>query len=110
MARIGDLTATQLARHAENVFLFQGRHQECARLAYHCLSLDPFEPTGLICLSDILCGDQLEESGFEQFSASVLEYALEKSSPLSPEARIISRGKESSRFLTKPPRRYRSVF
>jgi len=28
---IADLDAAQLARHAENVFLFQGPHQACAR-------------------------------------------------------------------------------
>jgi len=83
MARIKDLTPGQLGRHAENVFLFQGRHQVCAKLAYLTLSKDPNEPQALRALSDVLCGDLIKQSGWEQFSAAVLEYALRKESSLS---------------------------
>lgn len=70
---IRDLAADQLARHAENVFLFQGRHQACARLSYHALRLDPNQPLAIRTLSDMLTGDQLQESGWEQLSAVALE-------------------------------------
>jgi hypothetical protein len=81
---IKDLTAAELGRHAENVFLFAGRHQTCARLVYHALILDAREPRALIALSDMLAGDQVHPSGWEQLSAAVLEYALRPESALSP--------------------------
>ena len=71
MARIADLSASQLSRHAFNLYMFQGRHVTGARLIYHALRLDPNEGEGLYCLSDFLA-----EDGTEQFSAAVLEYAL----------------------------------
>jgi hypothetical protein len=74
--KISDLDPAQLARHAQNVFLFQGRHHACARLSYHALKLDPHQPLALRTLSDFLSGDQVRESGWEQLSAAVLEYAL----------------------------------
>ena len=54
----------------------------CARLAYHTLSKDPNEPKALRALSDVLCGDLIKQSGWEQLSAAVLEYALRPGSPL----------------------------
>jgi hypothetical protein len=83
--KIRDLDAAQLARHAENVFLFQGRHQSCARLSYQALALDAHQPLALRTLSDMLCGDLRKESGWEQLSAAVLEYGLRPGSPV-PEA------------------------
>lgn len=71
MARIKDLTAPQLARHAFNVFMLQGRHVVGARLTYHALVLDPREGDALRCLSDLH-----DTKGTEQLSAVVLEYAL----------------------------------
>jgi hypothetical protein len=82
MTRIVDLTAAQLARHAFNVFLFEGRHLVGARLIYHALLLEPYEPDALRCLSDILDND-----GTEALSAVVLEYALAPESPISAVAR-----------------------
>src|SRR5882672_8075812 len=76
------LDAARLGRHAENVFLFQGRHQACARLCHHALRLDPDEPAALRSLSDLLSGDQVQQSPWEEFSAAVLEYALRPGSPL----------------------------
>ena len=87
MTKIRDLTSEQLGRHAENVFLFQGRHQMCARLSYHTLSKDPTEPRALRALSDVLCGDLTKQSGWEQLSAAVLEYALRPGGPLPPAER-----------------------
>ncbi len=81
--RIKELTVAQLGRHAQNVFLFAGRHQSCARLVYHALTKDPDEPRALRALSDILAGDLLEPSGWEQLSTAVLEHALRAESPLS---------------------------
>jgi hypothetical protein len=80
--KIRDLDASQLARHAENVFLFQGRHQACARLSYHALKLDPYQPLAVRTLSDMLTGDLQKESGWEPFSAAVLEYGLAPGSPI----------------------------
>lgn len=71
MPHIRDLTAPQLARHAFNVFLFQGKHRTGARLTYHSLALDPREPVGLRCLTDLLA-----ESGLPGAAAAVLEFAL----------------------------------
>jgi len=84
MPEIRELTPAQLGRHAENVFLTQGRELACVRLAYHALSKDPNEPQALRVLSDVLCGDLKQESGMERFSAAVLEYAVRPGSPLSP--------------------------
>src|SRR6267154_6179392 len=80
--KIRDLDAAQLARHAETVFLFQGRHQTCARLSYHALTLDAHQPLALRTLSDMLCGDLNKESGWEQLSAAALEYGLRPGSPI----------------------------
>ncbi|MBV8880458.1 MAG: hypothetical protein JO332_10870 [Planctomycetaceae bacterium] len=96
--KIADLDPAQLARHAENVFLFQGRHQACARLSVHALRLDPNQPLALRTLSDMLTGDQLKESGMEQFSAAVLEYALRPASPLNADDRALL---ENHLFLAK---------
>lgn len=84
MPIIRDLTPAQLGRHAENVFLTQGRQLACIRLAYHALTKDPNEPQALRVLSDLLCGDMNQETGVERFSAAVLEYGLRPGSPLSP--------------------------
>jgi hypothetical protein len=82
MPIISQLTAQQLARHAFNVFLFSGRHVTGARLIYHSLTLDRYEPEAIRCLSDLLDND-----GTEIFSAVALDYALAPESPISPEAR-----------------------
>ncbi len=87
--KIRDLDAAQLARHAENVFLFQGRHQACARLSYQALTLDAHQPLALRTLSDMLCGDLKKESGWEQLSAAVLEYGLRPGSPLRDDDRTL---------------------
>ena len=78
MARIGDLTSETLARHANNVLARDGRSRNGARLIYHALTLEPYQPIALMCLYDFLNGD----SG-EQLAAIVLEYALAEDSPLS---------------------------
>jgi len=95
---IADLDAAQLARHAENVFLFQGRHQACARLSSHALRLDPNQPLALRTLSDILCGNLLKQSGWEQLSAAVLEYGLRTDGPIRGEDRAML---ENHLFLAK---------
>ena len=69
--RIGDLTADQLALHAENVFLFQQRHTTGARLIYHSLALDSKNGVALKALSDFL-----DSKGTEQLSGAVMELAL----------------------------------
>jgi hypothetical protein len=71
MGRIRDLTPDQLARHATNVFVFEGRHEIAARLAYHAVAKDPRHPEALHRLSDLL-----DQPGTEALSAAVLEYAL----------------------------------
>ena len=71
MPRIEDLTASQLARHAANLFLFQGRHVTGGRLLYHALVLNPHEGEALRGLSDFH-----DHKGTEQLSAVVMEYAL----------------------------------
>jgi len=96
--RIGDLDASQLARHAENVFLFQGRHQACARLSYQALKIDAHQPAAIRTLSDLLSGDLAKASGWEQLSAAVLEYALRPESPIRAEDRTLL---EDHLFLAK---------
>jgi len=77
MAQIKDLSAPQLARHAFNMFLHQGRHVTGARLIYHALVLNFNEPEGLRCLSDFH-----DNKGTEQLSAAVLDYALAPTTPV----------------------------
>jgi len=77
MPQIKDLTAPQLARHAFNVFLFQGRHVTGARLVYHALVLNFNEPEALRCLSDFH-----DHKGTEQLSAAVMDYALAPTTPV----------------------------
>jgi hypothetical protein len=96
--KIADLDAAQLARHAENVFLFQGRHQACARLSFQALRLDAHQPVALRTLSDMLCGDLTKQSGWEQLSAAVLEYALRPDSPIRGDDRTLL---ENHLFLSK---------
>ena len=74
--------AAQLARHAENVFLFQGRHVLGARLIYHALLLDPKNWSALQRLSDFM-----DSKGTEQLSAAVLEYMLAPDVGALPEVR-----------------------
>jgi hypothetical protein len=81
-ARINDLDASQLARHAFNVFMFSGRHQQGARLIYRALEMDPHNTEALRCLSDLL-----DAEGTEVFSAVVLEYALSEEVGLQGEER-----------------------
>jgi hypothetical protein len=76
---IGDLSASQLARHAANVFLFRGRHVEGFKLIYHALIKNRFEPLAIRCLSDYL-----DQDGLQVYSAIALEYGISPSSPLSP--------------------------
>ena len=68
---ISTLFAENLATHAFNIFLTQGRHIEGARVIYHALRLQPHNPLALRCLSDFHANE-----GTEQFSAVTLEYAL----------------------------------
>jgi hypothetical protein len=82
VARIADLTATQLARHATNTFVFWGRQETGTRLAYHALVLDPKQPEGLARLSDFL---DIEPA--QPFSAAVLEYGCAQEAGLPAEAR-----------------------
>lgn len=82
MPAIADLTAPALARHANSVFIFSGRHQIGARLVYRALQLDPYEPGALRALSDIL-----DYNGTQPLSGLVLEYALAPDSPLSEKDR-----------------------
>ena len=85
MTTIKDLTPSEVGRHAENVFLIEGRHQGCSRLVYHALAGDPHEPQALRVLSDLLSGDGQKGTGLEQFAAVVLEYAMRSDSPLTAE-------------------------
>ncbi len=77
MTRIAELPVAELTRHAFQVFVASGRHPVAARLVHHALSLDPWDPQALRCLSDYL-----DESGLEYLSALVLEHALAADSPL----------------------------
>ena len=90
---IAQLTPAQLARHAFNVFLFGGRHQTGAKLIYHALTIEPYEPEALRCLSDFL-----DSKDTEVFSGIVLEYALAPDSPLTPSERTVL---DDLRFLAK---------
>ena len=67
MTRIADLNADQLAHHALNIFIAQGRHVEGARVIYRALQLDPHHPGALRCLSDFLAHE-----GTEPFAAVTL--------------------------------------
>lgn len=80
--RIADLTPAQLARHATNVFLFEGRHIVGARLIYHALALDPHQGEAMRALSDFL-----DQDGTENLSAAVMEYALTPASGIDAGAR-----------------------
>src|SRR2546422_5783189 len=71
MPLIKDLSASQLARHASNVFLFQGRHVIGGRLLYHALVLNPREGEALHGLSDFH-----DHEGTQELSAVGMEYAL----------------------------------
>jgi len=85
MPLIKDLSASQLARHASNVFLFQGRHVIGGRLLYHALVLNPREGEALHGLSDFH-----DHEGTQELSAVVMEYALAPETGLSePERTLI---------------------
>src|SRR2546428_4925356 len=71
MPLIKDLSASQLARHASNVFLFQGRHVIGGRLLYHALVLNPREGEALHGLSDFH-----DHEGTQELSAVVMEEGL----------------------------------
>jgi hypothetical protein len=93
MARIADLPVEQLARHAANVFIFQGRNPLGARLIYEAVLRDPYHPDALRCLSDFL-----DYQGTEGLSAAVLEHLLTLGARLSP----AQRGKlDDLRFFLK---------
>lgn len=79
---MSELDAQQLAEYASRVFVYEGRHQEGARLIYRALELDPHHPTALRCLSDFL-----DIEGVQHLSAVTLVYALAPSTGLSGEAR-----------------------
>ena len=81
MKKIKNLTATELARYASNVFLYVGRNSICATLIYRCLELEPNHPVGLRALSDFF-----DQEGTEALSAIVLEYLIEAQLSLTPEA------------------------
>jgi hypothetical protein len=81
VARIADLTAAQVARHASNTFIFWGRQETGTRLAYHALVLDPKQPEGLARLSDFL-----DIAPGQAFAAAVLEYACAQETGLPREA------------------------
>ncbi|MRD47546.1 hypothetical protein GHT07_09670 [Caenimonas koreensis DSM 17982] len=68
---VEQLSASELARHAFNVFLITGRQPVVGRLVYRALELNPRHPAALRYLSDFL-----NAPGTEPFSAVVLEYAL----------------------------------
>ena len=91
MIAIKELNASQLARHAFNVFLFSGRHVTGAKLIYRALALDPRNAEALRCLSDLL-----DAEGTEVFSAVVLEYALDEGTGISGEGRDVL---DNLRFL-----------
>lgn len=76
------LSADQLAEHAMNIFITQGRHIEGSRVIYRALQLDIQQPVAMRCLSDFLAYE-----GTETFAAAVLEYALSPACTLSDETR-----------------------
>ena len=82
MARIGELSAAQLARHATNTFVFWGRQEVGTRLAYHALTLEPTHPEALARLSDFL-----DIEGCRPLSAVVLEYGCSEQAGLPPGGR-----------------------
>jgi hypothetical protein len=69
--RLRELDADALARHAWNLFLYQGRTQLGARLIYRALELEPDHPVALRSLSDFL-----DQPGTEVLAAAVLEHAM----------------------------------
>lgn len=82
MKRLGDLTADELARHASNLFLYQGRTRRGARLVYHALVMDPRNAAALRALSDLL-----DQPGTEVLAAAVMEYVMHPGSGYTPEDR-----------------------
>lgn len=76
------LSADQLAEHALNIFITQGRHVEGSRVIYQALQLNPQHPLAMRCLSDFLAYE-----GTETFAAAVLEYALSPACTLDDETR-----------------------
>src|SRR2546428_5208063 len=89
MPLIKDLSASQLARHASNVFLFQGRHVIGGRLLYHALVLNPREGEALHGLSDFH-----DHEGTQELSAVGMGDALAPETGLSePERKTIDRKK-----------------
>ncbi|MDI9224893.1 hypothetical protein [Stenotrophomonas sp. PFBMAA-4] len=82
MTTFAELNAAQLATHALNIFIAEGRHIEGARVIYRALQLDPHEPDALRSLSDFHAS-----SGTEAFSAATMEYALSGAIDLSTEER-----------------------
>src|SRR3989475_13064731 len=84
MPLIKDLSASQLARHASNVFLFQGRHVIGGRLLYHALVLNPREGEALHGLSDFH-----DHEGTQELSAGVMEDALAPETGLSEAERTL---------------------
>jgi hypothetical protein len=84
MPTIAQLTADQLAQHAFNIFVRQGRHRLGARLIYRALELDPRNASALRCLSDLF-----DHKGTKPFSAVALEYALHPSTAIAGDARDV---------------------
>lgn len=82
MTRLGDLAADELARHASNLFLYQGRTQRGARLVYHALALEPRNAAALRTLSDLL-----DQPGTEVLAAVVMEYVMHPDSGYTPQER-----------------------
>ncbi len=82
MTTFAELNAAQLANHALNIFIAEGRHIEGARVIYRALQLDPHQPDALRSLSDFHAN-----SGTEAFSAATMEYTLSGAIELDPEER-----------------------
>ncbi|AWH53642.1 hypothetical protein C1924_10875 [Stenotrophomonas sp. ESTM1D_MKCIP4_1] len=82
MTTFAELNAAQLANHALNIFIAEGRHIEGARVIYRALQLDPQQPDALRSLSDFHAN-----SGTEAFSAATMEYALSGGVALDDEER-----------------------
>jgi hypothetical protein len=80
MAQIGELSVSQLTKHATNTFIFWGRQETGTRLAYHALALNLTHPEGLARLSDFL-----DIEGAQPLSAVVLEYGCSQQAGLPPD-------------------------
>jgi hypothetical protein len=89
--RIKDLKAPQVAQATMTALQKGGRTPYSLRLLYRTLEVDPFHPEALLILSELYRGKSKTgpPTGDEIFSGIIIEYAMDRKHPLSPEHRRI---------------------